>query len=119
MQLQVLLEHNGRNKMAFEYLMADHLLNRRLEMFIGQLHRLDDFGYPDIPRHYEEAILIYTMLTKKTVDLGNRKIKPETIRRSRDFYRICAIYKNNTQAAVKELEKMGFSDTYFYYYSFE
>ena len=119
MQLQILLEHNGENKMAFEYLMADHLLNRRLEMFLGQLHRLDDFDYPDIPRHYEEAILIYTMLTKKTVDLGNRKINPETIRRSRDFYRICAIYGNNTQAALEELERMGFSDTYFFYYSFQ
>ena len=118
-QFQRLLVHNGKNKMAFEYLMADYLLNRRLEMFIGQLHRLDDFDYPDIPRHYEEAILIYTMLTKKTVDLGNRKIKPETIRRSRDFYRICAIYGNNTQAALEELERMGFSDTYFFYYSFQ
>ncbi|GAG86240.1 unnamed protein product, partial [marine sediment metagenome] len=86
---------------------------------LSQLHRMDDFDYPDIPRHYEEAILICTMLSKKTVDLGNRKIKPETIRRFRDFLRICTTYPNDPQTAKKELRRKGFSDTYFYYYSFK
>jgi len=118
-QLQRLLQHNPKNRMAYEFLMADHLLNKRFEMFLGQLHRMDDFDYPDIPRHYGEAILIYTMLSKKTADLGNRKIKPETIRRFRDFLRICTTYPNDPQTAKKELRRKGFSDTYFYYYSFK
>jgi len=33
-QLQTLLQHNGNNKKAYEYLMADHLLNKQLDGFI-------------------------------------------------------------------------------------
>ncbi|MCK4375436.1 MAG: hypothetical protein KAX19_08910, partial [Candidatus Brocadiae bacterium] len=53
------LEGNRRNRMAFEYLMAYFMLTGRLDGFVDNLHRLDDFDYAGIPRHYEEAILVY------------------------------------------------------------
>ncbi len=58
--LLVLLPHyNPRNRMAFEYLMLHLLLGSNLEKAVNRLSQLDSFGYTRIPRHYEEALLLY------------------------------------------------------------
>ena len=57
--LQGLLETNPRNRMAFEYLMAHYLLTRQLDALVANLHRFDDFDDPRLPRHCEEALVIY------------------------------------------------------------
>ena len=113
-QLQKLLQYNGKNKMAYEYLMADHLLNKRFDAFVEHIRYLDNFGYADIPRHYQEAILIYTAQTGKQIDLGNRKIAYETKRRFDDFRNIVRANKNERATKQKVLLK-DFSDTYYYY----
>ena len=113
-QLQNLLQYNRNNKLAYEYLMADHLLNKRFDAFVEHIRYLDNFGYADIPRHYQEAILIYTAQTGKQIDLGNRKIAYETKRRFDDFRNIVRANKNERATKQKVLLK-DFSDTYYYY----
>ena len=68
-KLLALLAANKRNRMAFEYLMSQYLLSCRLDEFVLNIRRLDDFDYPSIPRVYEEAILVYMAATGKQVDL--------------------------------------------------
>lgn len=111
-----LLERNKHNRMAFEYLMADFLLSRRLEKVAVNIGRLDDFGYPDIPRHYEEALLIYAA-TGAHPDLHGRHISPATVERFAAFSRLLARYKNNQAAALKALAP-DYGNTYFFYYAF-
>jgi len=113
-QLQKLLQYNMKNKMAYEYLMADHLLNKWFDAFVKHIRYLDNFGYEDIPRHYQEAILVYTAQTGKPIDLGNRKIAYETKRRFDDFRNIVRANKNEPVTKQKVLLK-DFSDTYYYY----
>jgi hypothetical protein len=113
-QLQKLLQYNMKNKMAYEYLMADHLLNKLFDAFARHIQYLDDFGYEDIPRHYQEAILVYTAQTGKPIDLGSRKIAYETKRRFDDFRNIVRANSNEPKAKLKVLLK-DFSDTYYYY----
>jgi hypothetical protein len=102
--------------MAFEYLMAHYLLNWELDKFIENLPRLDDFGYKEIPRHYQEAIVLYTSQTGKYIDLGGRQIDQETIDQYNELIRIGKLL-DDKDAARKVLAPV-FGRTYFYYYVF-
>ncbi|HDY87602.1 MAG TPA: hypothetical protein ENH82_05725 [bacterium] len=112
--LKDLLE-NKHNVMAFEYLMAYYLLNRDLDKFAENIHRLNDFGYPGIPRHCEEAMLLYMVNTKKKVYLPGRSINPSTQQRGRDFFTAMSNNQNNPRA-LNEILTRDFKDTYFFYY---
>jgi hypothetical protein len=116
-QLQRLLQYNGNNKMAYEYLMADHLLNMRLDDFAKHFQHLDNLDYADIPRHYQEAILLYAAVAGKYVNLGNRKIAHETQQRFENFRNFVKANQNVREDKLKILLK-DYSDTYYYYYFF-
>ncbi|HCO95864.1 MAG TPA: hypothetical protein DIU00_18310 [Phycisphaerales bacterium] len=105
---------NTNNKMAFEYFMAYCLLEGQIGRFARHLQRLNHFDYPKIPRHFEEAMLIYNQLTAgKGIALQGKTISEQTIRKFNDFNKIKAKYKNDKKAARKELEK--YRDTYWFY----
>lgn len=108
-------ENSANDQMAFEYMMAVHLLTKRLDMFVRDLDRLDDFGYSQIPRHYEEAILLYTALTKKKIDLHGRTIRQKTRESFANFFRILNSYGEDKQAAFHELVK-DYGDSFLLYY---
>lgn len=112
--LLCLLEENSKNKMAFEYLMAWYMLTRQLDKFVRNIRRLDDFDYPDIPRHYEEAVLLYTFAKKKQVDLNGRRIRLDSRRRFARFNHILSLHGSNAQAAFDSLA--DYWDSYFFYY---
>jgi hypothetical protein len=110
-----LYENSASDRMAFEYLMAAHLLTKRLDVFVANLDRLDDFGYSQIPRHYEEAILLYSAAMKKTVDLQGRTISQESHQSFTNFFRILDSYGEDKQAAFSELVK-DYGDSFLLYY---
>jgi len=112
--LLALLEKNRQNRMAFEYRMAWYMLIGQLDKFIENIDRLDDFDYPEIPRLYEEAILVYVFNTRKTVNLRGRRISPQSRRRFEGFIQVLKRYGGNTQAAFNELAK-SYGDSYFFY----
>ncbi len=116
--LLLLLEKNRKNQMAFEYLMAWYLLTVQLEEFVQNLWRLDDFGYSRIPRYYEEAILIYEVLTSSKVDLGGRRISPQTYERARGFSDISNRLRGSDQLTVMHTTIRDYGDSYFFYYNF-
>ena len=113
-----LLDKNRQNKMAFEYLMALHLLTGQLDKFVQNLNRLDDFDYAGIPRLYEEAILLYMTNTKKTVDLRGRRISDQSRERFNGFAQILAGYRSDRQAAMNDLAK-NYGDSYLFYYVYK
>lgn len=115
--LQALLEQNGRNRMAFEYLMAHYLLTGRLEEIVRNIRRLDDFDYLGIPRLYEEAILIYMARTGSGVRLGGRTISEETRERFRRFAQDLERYGSDLRTARRRLAK-DYGDSYFPYFRF-
>lgn len=110
-----LLEKNRQNRMAFEYLMSWYLLNGRLDKFVQNLDRLDDFGVSQFPRLYEEAMLIYVFSVRKPVNLLGRQISAESRQRFDGFNQILNDYKKNKQAAYNKLAK-DYGDSYFFYY---
>ncbi|MCK4375378.1 MAG: hypothetical protein KAX19_08615, partial [Candidatus Brocadiae bacterium] len=111
------LEANKRNRMAFEYLMAHFMLTGRLDGFVDNLHRLDDFDYAGIPRHYEEAILVYQAATLSSVDLHGRSVSPGTLERFRAFTEVWARYRGDREGARRALAGEH-GDSYFFYCKF-
>jgi hypothetical protein len=122
----ILLDENKNNKMAFEYLMAWYLVTGSLDKFVENIFRLENFDYPAIPRHYEEAVLLYTAMTGKVADLHGRKVAPKTLDRFAHFMQ-------RSQHIIEQMQRSGkigeedlpslagldeFSDTYYYYYLF-
>ena len=117
-RLLALLDRNPRNRMAFEYLMALYLLTRQPDKVVAQLGRLDDLGRADLPRTYEEAILLHQGLTGRDVDLGKRKVRLETYLaydRFRNDYKTAEARPGGS--AVEELAPR-YGNTFFYYYTF-
>jgi hypothetical protein len=100
--------------MAFEYFMAYCLLEGQIGRFAKHIQQLNHFDYPKIPRHFEEAMLIYNQLTGgKGVTLQGKEISEQIIRKFDDFNKIKAKYKNDKTAARRELTK--YRDTYWFY----
>ena len=93
-----------------------YLLTHSLEKIAQNIYRLDDFAYDRIPRHYEEALLVYMQKTGKKADLSGRTISNETIRRFNDYIRIISQYTSKEQAF--DALAGEFSDTYFFYSTF-
>ncbi len=109
------LLHNKKNRMAFEYLMAYYLLTFDFEKIADNIHRLDDYNYPDIPRHYEEAIFVYMTEKGEEVDLYGRKISQNTIQRFQRFTYLANRYSNNMKEGINVLRR-EFGDSYFFYH---
>lgn len=113
--LSWLLEKNGQNRMAFEYLMAWYMLNRYLGKFVQKIELLPDLGYAELPTHYEEAALIYAFAATPPLSLSDYPSNPQVRRQFEDFSRILSAYGGNKQAALNDLSKK-FRNTYFFYY---
>jgi len=116
--LLALLEKNRQNRMAFEYLMAWYLLTRQLDKLVQNLDRLDDFDYSEVPRHYQEAIIIYEALTGKKVDLKGRQISPSAYQKARTFSNIVTRLGSKNKIQAARATAGDFGDTYFFYYNF-
>ena len=80
-----LLRCNPTNRMAFEYLMAHYLMKLELDKVVDRLWQLEAFKYQGIPRHYEEALLLYEQARGSHLELAGRKVRPETMERFRRF----------------------------------
>lgn len=113
-----LLQRNPRNRMALEYLMAHYLLTRQIDKMLANLRRFGDFGQDQLPRHCEEAILIYLDATgTQTIDLGGRQIRLETRRRGGEFVQAASRFQGDASAAFTALYP-EFGDSYFFFYVF-
>lgn len=115
--LESLLHANPSNRMAFEYLMAFYLLTKRTDKVVKNLYRLDDFGYKEIPRHYEEAILIQGGADRQSVPLHGRRIRRATIDKFNAFVHSYRRWGNQRHLALGALAG-DFGDTYFFYHVF-
>jgi hypothetical protein len=113
-----LLVRNPENKMAFEYLMAGHLLTGQLEKIKVIVERLPALSSGAIPTLYEEAILIYHGSTGQKVDLKKFNIKRETVRRYMRFVQLRnALQPDNRQDVLRQLI-IEFGNSYFFYFTF-
>jgi hypothetical protein len=108
------LLENRKNRMAFEYLMAYCLLEKNCDKIVENLHHLRDYQYSEIPKLYEEAVLVYEYETKNKVDLHGYQISQATQERYKTIMEADTVY-GNKELALKELSKT-YGDSFLLYY---
>ncbi len=112
---QALLATNRHNRMAFEYLMGFYLLTANLDRFVENLPRLRDLNYPGLPRHYQEAILVYEKATEQQADRCGYEISEDVLQEFAQFCTdldVCGSVPVATQTLMPR-----YGNTYFYYYA--
>lgn len=87
--------YNGKNRMAFEYLMAIYLQTDALPAAVKAFSFLDNLSYPAVPPLYEEAAMIYgakhpeeVKATNSGIFFRGRKISEPTMNKLRRFHAI-------------------------------
>ncbi|NQT27347.1 hypothetical protein HQ585_18480 [candidate division KSB1 bacterium] len=114
MDLSKLLEQHPENRMAFEYLIAFYLLDTRLMNVFTFIDQFPRYGYPALPRHVEEAILLLKTFSPESVDEDQIHFSPETLKRFRMFNMILSQTMRDPKKAEEAL-KEDFGDTYWFY----
>lgn len=109
--MKLLFETNPKNKLAYEYLMCNLILDSRLNEFMTYLPYARRFKYGELPKSWQEAACYYYASTNtkpenyvsenciKAFTALNNELKP---------------FKNNLQAGKSVVHK-NFSKTYWYY----
>ena len=114
--LLTLLQKNPLNRMAFEYLMAHYLLNRNPGKVAVNIGRLSALGYDRVPRHYEEAVLLWTRFATRP-DLREKHVSTAAIQRFDEFARVCERFQYDAREAERRLAP-EFGRTYYFYHFF-
>ena len=117
-QLEVLLNRNPKNKMAFEYMIAYHLLIGDLRELVRHIPDFATFGYTQLPVHVQEALLVIAAQTPNfDMNLLYRTVQRSTYDRFVQYQQTFMKNRNNINMAKEELHKQ-FNDTYWFYLMF-
>ena len=113
--IEALLALNRGNRMAFEYLIADYMLTFRIGMLIPYLQSADEILKTTLPRHYQEALLVFMHNTGWP---GLESLRPgiddRTMAEFAGFLNILRSHGDDALAARSELNN-EFGHTYWYY----
>lgn len=116
--LLTLLESNPTHRLAFEYLMAFYLLQKDLKQMKWCMdHFFTNFEYPNIPTHYEEALLAYKDLMRENEQFYEQYPVSRTTRER--FAGYVQAYKT-AQSSKRNFEQLQkqFGNSYWYYLHF-
>ena len=109
-----LLLSNPGNKRAFEYKLACFMLERNIEGIVKDINRFATMGYSRIPRHIEEAAIIFRVKTGLLLDLNGLKISDETESRF-SKYESSMRYFNKTKSIENSGIQKELRNTFWYY----
>lgn len=115
--IEMTLMANPQNKRAFEYKMARLLLEKDLKSLIAEVKRMNEMGYTSLPKHVEEAILVYISVTREFPDTGEMKINPDTEFRYGRYLSVFNLNSSNKTKLESEMQKIA-GNTFWYYYQF-
>lgn len=116
--LPLMLEAQPDNRKAFEYYVAGLLLTKNVEVAVNNIRKMKEAGYTRIPRHIEEAVMIYYNSKGAFPDLGGLTISIETKERF-DQYFAAYINGRNNPSLLKEKMQGKFGNTFWYYFHFK
>jgi hypothetical protein len=116
--IPLLFDANPANRKAFEYEMAWLMLMKDIESVMSRLYRMKDLGYTKIPRHLEEATLIYFNSKGTLPDMGGLSISRETLNHFDQYVSTYKSFRQNRTAGQEKIHK-NFGNTYMYYYHFK
>ncbi len=115
--LMQLLQDHPDNRMAFEYYMAQVLLNKDIDNFAANISKLRELGYSRIPVQYEEAMLVYMKHTGKNIVPAGYTISRETLSRLSGYLEILNTYGSDRRKSSQMLFR-EYGGTYWFYLNF-
>ena len=102
--------------MAFEFLVAGHLLKHNIGAVVPLLPDFEKHGFDKFPKAVEEALMIYVARTNDPNHvLRNYSISSGTVERFKDFNSLASSVESKAERK-KVLSK--YKDTYWYYILF-
>ena len=116
--LPLILEGQPDNRKAIEYYLAGLLLTKKVEIAVNNIRNMKTSGYTRIPRHIEEAVMIYYNSQGVFPDLGGLTINPETQARFNQYFAAYVGARQNP-ALLKEKMQANFGNTFWYYFHFK
>ncbi|MBN2452093.1 MAG: hypothetical protein JXR77_17025 [Lentisphaeria bacterium] len=115
---EVLLAADPTNRLAVDTLIGQCLLERDLEAVARNLERLRTAGYTRLPRHVQEALIVYEAVGHAPAPASGWTPDPEPAAAYREFSAALQPYyaSGDTQGARKALAPR-FGHTFYYYYA--
>jgi hypothetical protein len=113
----MLFESNQGNRRAFEYMMAWLLLEKDVETLLSNIHLMKGLGYTRLPKHVEEAVMIYYNSQGAFPDLGGFAISTETMNRFNQYF-TTFVQARQRPETIDQVMSTRFGDTFWYYYHF-
>jgi hypothetical protein len=113
--IENLLRQHPVNRMAFEYCMASYLLQGNLSKVASVLSLFDSFGYPAVPRLYEEALAMLNHIPGIQLPDVASRVSSQTLDDYARFELILKKYEGDFSAAQREIAP-DFWNTYWYYF---
>lgn len=113
MDFEALFSQNPENKMAYEYMMAYFLLSRDIRRFMKFLPKYTDYHDRQMPKHYQEALLVY-QAQKGEIDLPGFQPDSRIVQRFNQFGQAVKQIKSLGNAGIQQIRGQ-FGDTYWYY----
>jgi hypothetical protein len=116
--LPLILENQPDNRKAIEYYLAGLLLTKKVEITVSNIVNMKQSGYTRLPRHIEEAVMIYYNSKGIFPDLGGLAVSNETQTRFGKYFGAYVSARKNP-ATLKEKMQKDFGDTFWYYFHFK
>lgn len=115
-KLAIFYRNNRNNHMAFEFLVAGHLMKHNIGAMVSLLPDFEKHGHEKFPKAVEEALMVYVARTKDPNHvLSNYSISSGTVERFREFNTMASDVESKAER-MKLLSK--YKDTYWYYILF-
>jgi tetratricopeptide (TPR) repeat protein len=115
--LLALAKSHPSNRMAFDYLTAWCLLDKAsLPLVAGSIHRFREAGYPYLPVHCQEALMVWERKAGQRADTDGFPYGPDTAARFQRFEQQAQQYPAKSGAEVGL--RPAFGNTFMYYYLF-
>ena len=116
--LPLLVDKNPENRRAFEYMMSWLMLGKSVDLLVNNIRLMKKMGYTRIPRHIEEAILLYYNSKGVYPDMGGLTISNETHMRFDQYFATYMTARQNPSTLKEKMQKQ-FSNTFWYYFQFK
>ena len=116
--LLMLLQSNPTHRMAFEYLMSYYMLQKDIEQVKWCMDQFyENFDYPGIPAHYEEALIVFQNSMQVGEEFYVQYPISQATRERFDRYLQAFKATQGSKRNFEQLEKQ-FGNTYWYYVHF-
>ena len=113
-----LLQENPDNKIAFEYIMAWYLFEKNINAIFNEFEKIEEMSYTEIPRHIEEALVLYKANTGMSPNFDSIKISDEIYNRFNEYLIFSGPFSGIKSSDKKKYQRK-IENTYWFYYDFK